>query len=251
MCDETLAKLNGFKNADMKKVILIMLVAVFSFVACQETGMFPLTEDSVLSATDVDGNELETTVNIVRSMKEGRDYQSECPDEFIEQVSVFNQRRLADKNSLLIQGWFLDSVWGEDGPYALRSPYDLLMSEDYVAQTYQQLFFDAGPKIFLEVKPDGNLVITSDAHRYMPVEGWGSELYFGGISDDCTAALGNYSPESPSPMEFPVTISEDYRTITIDPAIYEGVTYYPNVLRLRGYLYADIFIKSSITLKKK
>ena len=187
MCDETLAKLNGFENADMKKVILIMLVAVFSFVACQETGMLPLTEDSVLFATDVDGNELETTVNIVRSLKEGRDYQSECPDEFIEQVSVFNQRRLADKNSLLIQGWFLDSVWGEDGPYALRSPYDLLMSEDYVAQTYQQLFFDAGPKIFLEVKPDGNLVMT----------------------------------------------------------------YYPNVLRLRGYLYADIFTKSSITLKKK
>lgn len=200
-----------------------------------------------MTATDFDGKTLETTVDIIRSLKEGRDYQSGCPSEFTEQVEVFNQKRLADKNSLLIQGWFL----GENGPYTYRGPYDLLMANDYNAMTYQQLFFAAGPKIFMEVKPDGKLVIVSDAHRYMPVEAWGAYLYLGGISDDKKTVLGNYSPATPSAIEFPVTISGDNETLTIEPANYDGTTYYLNVLRMMyGGVDADVLVNSSIVLKK-
>ena len=204
-----------------------------------------------MTATDFDGKTLETTVDIIRSLKEGRDYQSGCPSEFVEQVDVFNQKRLADKNSLLIQGWFLDSRYGEDGPYAFRSPYDLLMSRDYNAMTYEQLFFDFGPKIFMEVKSDGTLAIISEAHRYMPVEAWGAGLYLGGISPDRTAVMGNYSPNIPA-LEFPVTVSEDNKTLTIEPANYDGTKYYLNVLRM-GYsgLEVDTLVNSPIVLKKK
>ena len=203
----------------------------------------------IMTATDLDGKTLETTVDIIRSLKEGRDYQSGCPNEFIEQVEEFNQKRLADKNSLLIQGWFLDSKWG--GPYTHRSPYDLLMANDYNAMTYQQLFFAAGPKILMEVKPDGKLVIISDAHRYMPVEAWGGAyLYLGGISDDKNTVLGNYSSDAPSTIEFPITISGDNETLTIEPANYNGTTYYLNLLM--GYdIAADVLVNSPVVLKKK
>lgn len=205
----------------------------------------------IMTATDFDGKTLETTVDIIRNLKEGRDYQPGCPSEFIEQVEVFNQKRLADKNSLLIQGWFLDSKWGENGPYTYRSPYDLLLANDYNAMTYQQLFFAAGPKIFMEVKPDGKLVIVSDVHGYMPVEAWGAYLYLGGISDDKKTVLGNYSSETPSAIEFPVTISEDNETLTIEPANYNGTTYYLNVLRMGYDIAADVLVNSPIVLKKK
>ena len=205
----------------------------------------------IMTATDFDGKTLETTVDIIRSLKEGRDYQSGCPSEFVEQVDVFNQKRLTDKNSLLIQGWFLDSKWGEKGPYAFRSPYDLLMANDYNAQTYQQLFFAAGPKFFMEVKPGGKLVIVSDAHRYMPVESWGLWLYLGGISDDKMAVFGNYSPATPSAIEFPVKVSEDNKTLTIEPADYGGTTYYLNVMRMGSGSISDAVVNSSIVLKKK
>lgn len=205
----------------------------------------------IMTATDFDGKTLETTVDIIRSLKEGRDYQSGCPSEFIEQVEEFNQKRLADKNSLLIQGWFLDSKWGEKGPYTHRSPYDLLMANDYNAMTYQQLFFAAGPKIFMEVKPDGKLVIVSDVHRYMPVEAWGAYLYLGGISDDKKTVLGNYSSEAPSTIEFPVTISGNNETLTIEPANYNGTKYYLNLLRMGYDIVADVLVNSSVVLKKK
>lgn len=210
-----------------------------------------LVGEWVMTATDIDGKSLETTVDIIRSLNEERDYQSGCPSEFIEQVEVFNQRRLADKNSLLIQGWFLDSKWGKNGPYEYRSPYDLLMAQDYNATTYQQLFFAAGPKIFMEVKPDGKLVVISDAHRYMPVEAWGTWLYLGGVSANRNAVLGNYSAETPSQIEFPVTISDNNETLTIEPADYNGTRYYLNVLRMQGNINADILVNSPIVLKKK
>ena len=210
-----------------------------------------LVGEWVMTATDIDGKSLETTVDIIRSLNEERDYQSGCPSEFIEQVEVFNQRRLADKNSLLIQGWFLDSKWGKNGPYEYRSPYDLLMAQDYNGTTYQQLFFAAGPKIFMEVKPDGKLVVISDAHRYMPVEAWGTWLYLGGVSANRNAVLGNYSAETPSQIEFPVTISDDNETLTIEPADYNGMRYYLNVLRMQGNINADVLVNSPIVLKKK
>ena len=204
-----------------------------------------------MTATDLDGKPLETTVNIIRSLKEGRDYQPGSPREFIEQVEEFNQKRLADKNSLLIQGWFLDSKWGENGPYAFRSPYDLLMADDYNASTYQQLFFAAGPKIFMEMNPDGKFVIVSDVHRYMPVESWGLWLYLGGVYANRNAIVGNYSTENPSQIEFPVTISDDNKTLTIEPVNYDGTTYYLNILRLKYDFGLDVSVNSSIILKKK
>ena len=82
------------------------------------------------------------------------------------------------------------------------------MAEDYNAMTDEQLFFDFGPKIFMEVKADGTLAIVADAHRYLPVESWGAWLYLGGVSSERSGGVGNYSPDVPA-LEFPVIVSDD------------------------------------------
>ena len=191
----------------------------------------------LMTATDMNGNPLETTVSIIRGYQEGRDYPSGCPDEFIEQVEIFNQKRLTDKNRLLMQGWFMDPRV-EYGPYTHATPYDLLVDQNYVAYNYPELFYDAGPKMFIEVDSSGNLTAISE--ELMPAAFWtGTSTYYQGYSSQ------NHNLQY---IEFPIAISDDKKTMTIAPV---GGSY----LNLIEYSYygpsAAVIVLSNIVLTKK
>jgi hypothetical protein len=201
-----------------------------------------LTEDGIegewlMSAKDLSGKNIEATVRILRGYQEGRDYPSGCPDEFLEQVEIFNQKRLTDKNSLLLQGWFSADPYGRD---LVRTPYDLLMATDYVAYDYQQLFMDAGPKMLLEVDASDNLKITVDTNCTISASAWtGSYYHYVGLSQESLSEQ----------MEFPVELSEDKCTMTINPV--DG--YYLNLVGFDNWLGPSNFVRvnSQITLTKK
>ena len=199
-----------------------------------------LEGDWIMTATDANGNPLETTVSIIRGYKAGRDYPAEFSGEaqFLEQAEIFNQKRLEDKNSLLIQGWFPDN----QGDYNFSSPYDLLISQDYVAYDYQQLFFDAGPKMFIEVDETGSLVVRT-GEEYIPATCWtGGYYYYTGYSPLADTGF-KYQY-----IDYPITISDDKKTMVISSV--DGS--YLNLILKNGYHYGHhVLIQSDIVLKKK
>ena len=199
-----------------------------------------LEGDWIMTATDANGNPLETTVSIIRGYKAGRDYPAEFSGEaqFLEQAEIFNQKRLEDKNSLLMQGWFPDN----QGDYNFSSPYDLLISQDYVAYDYQQLFFEAGPKMFIEVDETGSLVVRT-GEEYMPATCWtGGYYYYTGYSPLADTGF-KYQY-----IDYPITISDDKKTMVIS-SVYGS---YLNLILKYGYHYGHhVLIQSDIVLKKK
>lgn len=199
-----------------------------------------LEGDWIMTATDANGNPLETTVSIIRGYKAGRDYPAEFSGEaqFLEQAEIFNQKRLEDKNSLLMQGWFPDN----QGDYNFSSPYDLLISQDYVAYDYQQLFFEAGPKMFIEVDETGSLVVRT-GEEYIPATCWtGGYCYYTGYSPLADTGF-KYQY-----IDYPITISDDKKTMVIKPV--DG-DYYLNLVGIYQWGGVPITIKSDIILKKK
>lgn len=205
-----------------------------------------LEGDWIMTATDANGKPLETTVSIIRGYKAGRDYpadfsgnneqEDETFEQFQEQVEIFNQKRLTDKNSLLLQGWFQD--WrDENGPYALRTPYDLLMAQDYVAYNCEQLFYDAGPKLIIEVDSNGDLIARTKEESLSGC--WWSGFNY---QSCCSNLAWDQIPQKF--LDFPIEISEDKKTMVIRPV--DG-DYYLNLVGINQC----ITIKSDIILKKK
>lgn len=209
-----------------------------------------LEGDWIMTATDANGNPLETTVSIIRGYKAGRDYpadfsgnneqEDETFEQFQEQVEIFNQKRLTDKNSLLLQGWFQD--WrDENGPYALRTPYDLLMAQDYVAYNCEQLFYDAGPKLIIEVDSNGDLIARTEEESLSGC--WWSGFNY---QSYCSTLVWDQIPQNY--LDFPIEISEDKKTMVIKPV--DG-DYYLNLVGIDQWGGVPITIKSDIILKKK
>lgn len=189
----------------------------------------------LMTATDHNGKTLETTVRIIRGYQEGRDYPSGCPSEFREQVEIFNQKRLADKNCLLMEGWFRPN----NEPYwwdATMTPYDLLMDAYYNAYDYEQLFFGAGPKMFIEVDSTGKLRINS-GQEYLPASAWYEPAYYMGYSPNADIGKYNY-------IDFEINVSNDKKTLTINPT--DG--HYLNLVNSNN---EHIDIRSAITLTRK
>lgn len=197
-----------------------------------------------MTATDISGNPLETTVTIIRGYEEGRDYPSDCPSEFREQAEIFNQKRLADKNSLLLQGWFASNA-----PYGdlneLRTPYDLLIANDYYAYNYQQMFIEAGPRLIIEVDSNGDLIARTGEYTLSTSLWYGVNTYYMGLRYNQGTNIIN----APMFLDFPIKISEDMKTMTISPV----GDYYLNLLAsdyIGGWMVKSD-IKSDIVLKKK
>ena len=198
-----------------------------------------------MTATDISGNPLETTVTIIRGYEEGRDYPSACPSEFHDQVEIFNQKRLVDKNSLLLQGWFTNSLLSPD-PCALRAPYDLLIAEDYVFYDYQQLFIEAGPQLIIEVDSNGKLVAKTGESSLSKCLWSGNNAHYKGYWPNPNVSWDQIY-QSEVFLDFPIEISEDMKTMTISPI----ENYYLNLRGADSWFEIAPVVKSDIVLKKK
>lgn len=138
---------------------------------------------------------------------------------------------------------------GFDAAHEYMSSWDLFHDLSYSAYDTEELFYDYGPKLFLEVSKgdDGQdkIDLVTDASTIAPLSAWKYyELYFLGYN---SVKLNN-APTG----NFPVSVSDDKQTITIGGIEADGVMCYPSPAY---YMMANVFtfmsqITSPITLTK-
>lgn len=143
-------------------------------------------------------------------------------DSLYEQFKVSSakfEKEVRGQNRLLCEG----SIPG-NGNFAVSysSPYDLFYDENYtVAVTTDDIFKDFGPKWFLEIREDDEVVIPIDPTIIPSFYGYNS-----------TDALYQYAIDpvtystNTEITEFAVKVSEDRNTITLLPKYYDFVQYY-------------------------
>lgn len=138
----------------------------------------------------------------------------------------FTEYRLEKQNRLLCTG-FLDfdparSATSPVGRFDFRSPYYLFQATDYSSVDVAQLMYDFGPKWFLEVLPDGRVIVPFSAITNPPFTAWpGYPFYVAGVGNGSAF----YEATSSVPG-FPVEVSADGNTITIKPIVIEDDSQY-------------------------
>ena len=216
-----------------------------------------LAGDWTMSATVIDGESRKTLTKNVSILDEYTDYPSSITDEiydvyrkhtkwtdseieayyeeFIDNAKIFNTKRLANQNKLMIMGW-LDG--GVDIAYQTMTPYDIFVSETVNSVDVPSIFNDFGPKTFIEVsEEDGKakLTITADMYFGSPIMNWSDPFYMAGYADQASnntifyysdPVTGYYA----APLVFDVVLSDDMNTLTIKAIDRDGVKYYPNVI---------------------
>lgn len=133
----------------------------------------------------------------------------------------FTEYRIERQNRLLCSG-FLDFDGMRSDRYPVgrldfRDQYDLFTAEDYSSVDVPQLIYDFGPKWFLEVLPDGRMIVPFSVATIPPLTAWpGYPFYIAGVGNGY--AFYEATDEVPG---FPVEISDDGNTITIKPIVVE------------------------------
>ena len=135
-----------------------------------------------------------------------------------------------------------------DAKYA--SPYDLFIADadTYSAYNYESPVFDFGPKWYLEIAADGTVTAPFNTTYFAPMAQWyTAQFYLVGASDKFSLpyiSVANGDKVKYENGHFPVTISADKNTITINPLSHTYTTtneagatvtetglFYPNIAR--------------------
>ena len=121
------------------------------------------------------------------------------------------------QNRVLCQGWKVD----DDRTVATTSPWDLFLMEDYNASIIDYLFYDFGPKWFLQVDAEGNVFIPVHYNRIAPLTCWynGMNHYLCGANYETGYAFyvhpNKEFRDNVQAAGLPATISADGNTVTI------------------------------------
>lgn len=134
------------------------------------------------------------------------------------QTDLFNSNRLYSRNRLLCMGWFDEPMFPDMMKF--KYPFDLFVDKDYNAVDCSMIFYDFGPKWFLEIAEDGSVCIPFDMNVMAPMSSVDREVYIAAYNQQASTAYLN--AESGMPGEFPVSVSEDRNTIIIYPIYPEG-----------------------------
>lgn len=125
--------------------------------------------------------------------------------------------RLKNYNCLVCSGF---NVSGRSG-VTTKSPFDLFADEKYSAYNNAALFYDFGPKWFLHVDENGKISVPINSNQMDPLSNWKVQYghsvvtYLVGLgADSYIGQPGNDKDKWPA---FPVQVSEDMSTITIQP----------------------------------
>ena len=103
------------------------------------------------------------------------------------------------------------------------SPYDLFIADadTYSAYNFESPVFDFGPKWYLEVAADGTVTAPFNTEYFAPMSQWLDYVYqFVGASANTYLPYMRNSEGNIANGHFPVTISADKNTITINPVKY-------------------------------
>ncbi len=152
-------------------------------------------------------------------------------------IETYNERT-RNYNRLYCHGFSFDVqrfVSYED-KLVYASPYDLFVSTIYGAYNIDAVFYDFGPKWYLEVDANGNLTVPFNAASFSPLSAWytgyATSYYMVGIGK---ASSLPYIPQADGSFKtghFPAELSADGNTITIKGLEYgtgdSKDIYYPN-----------------------
>ena len=187
----------------------------------------------------------ESVYDLYKEWGISRDKTDELFEEFLQMAKQYNQRTRGF-NRLLCLGYNLT-----DPAYNLatiQTPYDLFISSEFSVATVADMFYDFGPKWNFEIDADGNVWLPINIEREFPM----SAFYYGidhtfymlavGDRSYLGAPVYDYSGNLLLDSRFPVEVSADGNTITINPIVYNYTdqygnaateTYYPCVAQLQ------------------
>jgi len=154
------------------------------------------------------------------------------------QMSEDYNKSVFGQNRVLCQGWDLSGK----RETSTASPWDLFTMSDYNASKVDYLFYDFGPKWFLQVDAEGNVFIPVNYNVVAPVMCWYNGLDHYLCSGNYEKGIANYfNPSDPFDVQtvgIPVEISEDNNTITLKSVVVnttvedvkQDVTLYPTMI---------------------
>ena len=140
---------------------------------------------------------------------------------------MFEESRLESQSRLLCTGFLDFDYYEKQGRIDWFSPYDLFVNRYYSSVDVAQLLYDFGPKWFMEVRPDGSVIVPFNTYTIPPMHSWGGfPFYVGGVDGDvCVLDANDKYPG------FPVEIVDD-DTIIIKPITFDGNVLYMNAIGL-------------------
>ena len=168
-------------------------------------------------------------------------------DEFKTEMDEFNAM-LKSQNRLLCYGFGFDNADAYTQYFTLNTPYDLFTSDSYNGYDNNSMLWDCGPKWYLEILEDGSVVAPVNAVRQYPLNLAGYyTVYLAGVADAYINVL-----KDGSDVLFPVSVSDDANTVTVNPYIHEDTEYFLNGMYSNyGYMYpTNNKITSALTLTK-
>ena len=168
-------------------------------------------------------------------------------DEFKMEAEAFNAR-VRGQNRLLCLGFGYNT---SDAPTSFNTttPYELFCNPEYSSYDVASLFYDFGPKWYLQIAEDGSVTVPFNSNRMYPLQAWTDNIYYmAAYNDNGFVSVG----ENDSNEEFPVNVASDENTITVNPYILDGTEMYPNAIWL-NYTWAYLGgkrINSGLTLTR-
>ena len=127
--------------------------------------------------------------------------------------------RLKKQNCILCAGFDIDN--SEKDQLAYKTPYELFVSKDYSGYNNEALFYDFGPKWFFHVDEEGKISLPVNTNYMAPMSNWTTDgryrqtFYLVGLGTK--SYVGPTSSSDEEWPSFPVEVSEDMKTITIQP----------------------------------
>ena len=169
-------------------------------------------------------------------------------DEFKMEAEAFNAR-VRGQNRLLCLGFGYDTDDADTPQFPSITPYELFCNPEYSSYDVASLFYDFGPKWYLQIAEDGSVTAPFNSNRMYPLQAWTDNIYYlAAFSDNGYISVG----ENDSNEEFTVDIASDRNTITVNPYILDGAEMYPNAIYL-NYTWAYLGgkrINSELTLTR-
>ncbi|HIZ86950.1 MAG TPA: hypothetical protein IAC03_02165 [Candidatus Coprenecus pullistercoris] len=169
-------------------------------------------------------------------------------DEFKMEADAFNAR-VRGQNRLLCLGFGYETADSYTQPFNVITPYELFCNPDYSSYDVASLFYDFGPKWYLQIDEDGTVSAPFNSTRMYPLSAWTDNIYYlAGYSDAGYLSVG----ENDSNLAFPVEVSSDRNTIIVNPYTLSEDILYPNAVYIYyGFAYlGGKRITSELTLTK-
>lgn len=156
-------------------------------------------------------------------------------EDFKKQAQTFNDYRLHYRNRLLCLGWFEKDVYDNPSRLSARSAFDLFCATDYQSVDNAELFYDFGPKWYLQIGEDGSVTVPVNQDSMPPMTFAFDYVFFvGGYDKNTNDAFKTHE------TGFPVQISSDKNTVTIKAVEENGGKYYMNAIAGWGQADASI-----------